>query len=157
MALGVSVLLQSIERFTEPAEIANPVLVMAVGAAGVGSNVIMLLALGGKSDLVRCLLPAQYSGHAHGGHSHSHDGSQSEEHSHAGDGPNGTPPETSTHNPTPHHEGHAHARRESTKRTSRFGNVNILGVLVHIAGDAINSVAVSRCLSARNWQYRVDQ
>lgn len=58
MALGVSVLLQSIERFTEPAEIANPVLVMAVGAAGVGSNVIMLLALGGKSDLVCCFLPA---------------------------------------------------------------------------------------------------
>lgn len=49
MALGLSVLLQSIERFTEPAEITNPVLVMAVGAAGVGSNVIMLLALGGES------------------------------------------------------------------------------------------------------------
>lgn len=50
MALGVSVLLQSIERFTEPAEITNPVLVMAVGAAGVASNVVMLLALGGKTN-----------------------------------------------------------------------------------------------------------
>ena len=48
MALGVSVLLQSIERFISPSEITDPVLVMAVGAAGVGSNIIMLLILGGK-------------------------------------------------------------------------------------------------------------
>lgn len=51
MALGVSILLQSIERFVEPSGISDPVLVMAVGAAGVGSNIIMLLVLGGKSDL----------------------------------------------------------------------------------------------------------
>ena len=48
MALGVSVLLQSIERFTEPSEISDPVMVMAVGAAGIGSNVLMLLILGGE-------------------------------------------------------------------------------------------------------------
>jgi zinc transporter 1 len=49
MALGVSVLLQSIERFTEPSEISDAVMVMIVGAAGIGSNVLMLLILGGKS------------------------------------------------------------------------------------------------------------
>jgi zinc transporter 1 len=48
MALGVSVLLQSIERFIEPSKISNPVMVMAVGAAGIGSNVLMLLILGGE-------------------------------------------------------------------------------------------------------------
>lgn len=46
-ALGVSVLLQSIERFLEPKAISDPILVMAVGAAGIGSNVLMLLFLGG--------------------------------------------------------------------------------------------------------------
>lgn len=49
MALGVSILLQSIERFVEPTELTNPVLVMSVGAAGVGSNILMLLVLGGGS------------------------------------------------------------------------------------------------------------
>jgi zinc transporter 1 len=48
MALGVSVLLQSIERFIEPSELTDPILVMAVGAAGIGSNVLMLLVLGGE-------------------------------------------------------------------------------------------------------------
>lgn len=47
MALGVSILLQSIERFIEPKEIERPILVMAVGAGGIGSNIIMLLFLGG--------------------------------------------------------------------------------------------------------------
>lgn len=58
MALGVSVLLQSIERFTEPSEISDPVMVMAVGAAGIGSNVLMLLILGGECPL-RCWKSAQ--------------------------------------------------------------------------------------------------
>lgn len=150
MALGVSILLQSIERFTEPAEITNPVLVMAVGAAGVGSNVFMLLALGGTSDLTSGLCLAHHTGHSHGGHSHSHNDHQPEEHTHAGSGPDGTYPESSAHDFTPNHEGHAHTLRNSNTRVSRFGNVNILGVLIHIAGDAINSVAVSRCLFAGN-------
>jgi zinc transporter 1 len=48
MALGVSVILQSIERFIQPSRLESPVLVMSVGAAGIGSNILMLLVLGGK-------------------------------------------------------------------------------------------------------------
>lgn len=95
------------------------------------------------------VLGSHVPGHAHGGHSHSHDDHESVEDTHADHGPDGTCPETSAHNSTPHHEGHAHNRSGSNRKASRFGNVNVLGVLVHIAGDAINSVAVSRCLSPR--------
>ena len=48
MALGVSALLQSIERFTDPTEVTDPVLIMAVGAAGIASNILMLAVLGGE-------------------------------------------------------------------------------------------------------------
>lgn len=143
MALGVSVLLQSIERFAEPSEITDPALVMAVGAAGVGSNVIMLLILGGESGLIRIrnaeirTLGHAHGGHSHGGHDHGHGGDQDHSHDpHAEGTVDGT-----GHN----HHGHAHVRASETKKPSRFQNVNILGVLIHILGDALNSVAVSEC------------
>lgn len=61
-ALGVSVLLQSIERFVDPPEVTQPVLIMAVGAAGILSNVLMLLILGGEETLVPVSSDAESTG-----------------------------------------------------------------------------------------------
>lgn len=42
------------------------------------------------------------------------------------------------------HDGHAHARAdEAAPKKSRFTDLNILGILIHILGDALNSIAVS--------------
>jgi zinc transporter 1 len=53
MALGVSIILQTIERFLEPNEVLDPILIMAIGAAGVGSNVLMIMIMGGRSPPFR--------------------------------------------------------------------------------------------------------
>lgn len=106
LALGVSVLLQSIDRFINPSEVGNPVLVAIIGAAGIASNFLMLLLLGGHT------------------HSHGH-GIALDELSTSGE----------------HlHSDHAHFTRPKPKK-GRF-DLNILGVLLHILGDGINSLAV---------------
>lgn len=51
LALGVSVVLQSIERFINPSGIEEPILIMVIGAAGVGSNILMLAIIGGSFAL----------------------------------------------------------------------------------------------------------
>lgn len=83
-------------------------------------------------------------GHAHG-HSHgsqpdpvAHDHNQDRAgHSHPVDGHASVPASRDHHQ----HAGHAHTRVQA--KPPRFHNVNILGVLIHIMGDALNSIAVS--------------
>merc|ERR1711939_1254722 len=106
LALGVSVILQSVDRFINPSELTNPILVAIIGAAGIGSNFLMVLLLGGHN------------------HSHGH----------------GTPMDELTSSGEHVHADHAHYTRSQPKK-SRF-NLNLLGVLLHILGDAINSLAV---------------
>lgn len=65
-ALCFTIVLEAIERFTEPHEIESPLVVVGVGAAGLLVNLLGL-----------CL----FHGHAGGGHGHSHGG-----HSHGGKG-----------------------------------------------------------------------
>ena len=106
LALGVSVILQSVDRFINPSELGNPVLVAIIGAAGIASNFLMLLLLGGHA------------------HSHGH-GVALDELASSGE----------------HlHSDHAHFTRPQPTK-SRF-DLNILGVLLHILGDGINSLAV---------------
>lgn len=68
-ALCFTIVLEAVERFTEPQEIDSPVVVAGVGAAGLLVNLLGL-----------CL----FHGHAGGGHGHSHGG-----HSHGGKGKRG--------------------------------------------------------------------
>jgi zinc transporter 1 len=110
LALGISVVLQSVDRFINPSEVNNPVLVAIIGGAGIGSNFLMLALLGSHS------------------HSHGHDGVPMDNIS--GEG-----------GPGEHvHAAHAHFKRQQPKKR-RF-DLNVLGVLIHILGDGINSVAV---------------
>ena len=50
MALGLSIVLNSIHRFFELEQITEPILVLIIGAAGIGSNILMLLIVGGMSS-----------------------------------------------------------------------------------------------------------
>lgn len=106
LALGVSVILQSVDRFINPSELGNPILVAIIGAAGIGSNFLMVLLLGS--------------------HTHSH--------------AQGIVMDELTSSGEHVHSDHAHFTRSQPKK-SRF-DLNILGVLLHILGDGINSLAV---------------
>ncbi|KAG6298909.1 hypothetical protein E4U09_000443 [Claviceps aff. purpurea] len=73
IALCVSIILEALTRFVEPPEINQPKLILIVGCAGLASNLLGFVVLGGH-------------GHSHGdeedGHSHSH-AHHDHEHGHA--------------------------------------------------------------------------
>ncbi|KAM8726493.1 zinc transporter 1a [Acanthopagrus schlegelii] len=152
-ALCFTIILEAIERFTEPNEIESPQMVAWVGAAGLLVNLIGL-----------CL----FHGHAGGGHGHSHGG-----HSHgnkskrgkagkiqkAGNGSSGE----ETNNLVANHNspGDVRPRKEiSCKESTEVqmnGNthyeemdhehdssaqLNMRGVFLHVLGDALGSVIV---------------
>ncbi len=72
IALCVSIILEAVTRLIEPPEINNPKLILIVGCAGLFSNLLGFVVLGGH-------------GHDHG-HEHSHgDGAVGQDHSHSHD------------------------------------------------------------------------
>ncbi|RFU78864.1 zinc homeostasis factor 1 [Trichoderma arundinaceum] len=79
IALCVSIILEALTRFVEPPEINNPKLILIVGCAGLFSNLLGFVVLGGH-------------GHDHG-HDHDHDHDHEHEHEHDHD----------------HGHGHAHS------------------------------------------------
>lgn len=86
LALGVSVILQSVDRFIKSSEIDNAVLVAIIGGAGIASNLVMLALLGLHS------------------HSHSHD------HATADNVSGGGQPGEHVH------AAHAHSKRQQPKK-----------------------------------------
>lgn len=66
-ALCFTIILEAVERFTEPHEIEKPVVVIAVGAAGLLVNLLGLCLFHGHGG-------GGGHGHSHGGHGHSHGG-----------------------------------------------------------------------------------
>uniref|UniRef100_A0A8C9X001 Solute carrier family 30 member 1a n=1 Tax=Sander lucioperca TaxID=283035 RepID=A0A8C9X001_SANLU len=152
-ALCFTIVLEAVERFTEPDEIDSPLVVAGVGAAGLLINLLGL-----------CL----FRGHAGGGHGHSHGG-----HSHgnknkrgktgksqkAGNGSSGE----ETNNLVGNHNspGDVRPRNEISCKDSTEvqinGNphfeemdhdhdassqLNMRGVFLHVLGDALGSVIV---------------
>ncbi|KAJ6443030.1 zinc homeostasis factor 1 [Purpureocillium lavendulum] len=81
IALCVSIILEALTRFVEPPEINNPKLILIVGCAGLFSNLLGFVVLGGH-------------GHSHDhdhddeGHDHAH-GEHAHDHSHANDAEEG--------------------------------------------------------------------
>ncbi|KAL5360142.1 cation efflux protein [Aspergillus floccosus] len=109
LALGVSVFLQSVERFISLQRVAveNPRLMFAMGAVGLGLNLVSVVVLHGDHS--------HSHGHGHGhGHGHSHSSK--------------TADESLQHTHTHTHE-HDH-------------DLNMLGVLLHVIGDAANNLGV---------------
>lgn len=157
-ALCFTVVLEAVERFTEPHEIESPKVVVAVGAAGLAVNLLGL-----------CM----FRGHAHGGgHGHSHGGGGKK-------GKKGNKPSTcnntsssstaeeETNNLVPGHGTTTAAERRGKTGSSHDGCVdvqingnatyddleqdhshdtasqlNMRGVFLHVLGDALGSVIV---------------
>ncbi|KAM9339350.1 zinc transporter 1a [Symphorus nematophorus] len=151
-ALCFTIVLEAIERFTEPHEIESPQVVAGVGAAGLLVNLLGL-----------CL----FHGHAGGGHGHSHGGGHSHGNKNkrgktgkkAGNGSSGE----ETNNLVGNHNSPGDARprneiscKDSTEvqmngnthfeemdhETDSSSQLNMRGVFLHVLGDALGSVIV---------------
>ncbi|KAF2031014.1 cation efflux protein [Setomelanomma holmii] len=105
LALGLSIALQSIERFISIEHVENPKLVLIVGSVGLFLNLISALFL----------------------HEHDHD------HGH------GSVTDIENISPAPTHAAHMHITASPKKHGMDLG---ILGVLIHVLGDAINNIGV---------------
>ncbi|XP_034555669.1 zinc transporter 1a [Notolabrus celidotus] len=155
-ALCFTIVLEAVERFTEPQEIESPLVVAGVGAAGLLVNLLGL-----------CL----FHGHAGGGHGHSHGGGHG--HSHGNKNKRGKKSQKAgngstleeTNNLVGNHSspGEARQRNEISHKASAEvqmnGNthyeemdhehdhdssaqLNMRGVFLHVLGDALGSVIV---------------
>ncbi|RVE55699.1 hypothetical protein OJAV_G00228900 [Oryzias javanicus] len=148
-ALCFTIVLEAIERFTEPHEIDSPEVVAGVGAAGLLVNLLGL-----------CL----FHGHAGGGHGHSHGGG----HSHgskgkkgksqkAGNGSAGEETNYLVGNHTSNTKASTEVSCKDSTEVQMNGNthfdemeaetdsssqLNMRGVFLHVLGDALGSVIV---------------
>ncbi|KAF3010922.1 hypothetical protein E8E13_010045 [Curvularia kusanoi] len=100
LALGLSISLQSIERFIYPQHVENPKLVLIIGCIGLTLNLIS--AVHTHADVENLSI-------------------------------------TSAASTTDHHQAHLHLSLSTHKHGLDLG---ILGVLIHILGDAINNIGV---------------
>ncbi|TGJ80372.1 hypothetical protein E0Z10_g8391 [Xylaria hypoxylon] len=147
LALGVSIFLQSIERFiairASPAStiVESPKLVIIIGSVGLALNILSASIL------------HEHHGHDHDthdhGHSdaenHSHDPEHGHEHSHS-------PVNIEAAIPSRQHSiddipltpisAHAEHRHTIIELRAPGRDLGMLGVLVHVLGDALNNVAV---------------
>nr|XP_019046741.1 hypothetical protein I302_05495 [Kwoniella bestiolae CBS 10118]OCF25671.1 hypothetical protein I302_05495 [Kwoniella bestiolae CBS 10118] len=129
IALALSIFLQSIERFINVEDVDHPLWVMIVGCCGLALNVVSILVV----------------------HEHSHDHQKSSFPDEPLDlelsrikaaatspglrGPAALAPLNVDHSQH-HHAQQDEAKKESTR------NLGLLGVLVHLLGDAINNIGV---------------
>jgi zinc transporter 1 len=163
LALGVSIFLQSIERFITHPEIQDPLLVVIVGAIGLGLNIISMIFLHEHShdhgDHHHHHDHADDHGHSHN-HSHDHSHNHSHRHSHRHSHPGALPltipseddvspdedaigssvPMPHRHTETDHHQ-HRH-RHATNKHKHNHLDYGMAGVLLHLAGDAFNNIGV---------------
>ncbi|SPN98578.1 related to cation diffusion facilitator family metal ion transporter [Cephalotrichum gorgonifer] len=130
LALGVSIFLQSIERFVEVRPVEDPMTVLILGGVGLFLNVISLFFL-----------------HDHGhGHSHGYSHEDSHEHNHGHDDEKSQendkpvdPDTTSSSTPAIRHHEHRHA---GLSLAAPGHDLGMMGVIVHVIGDAINNIGV---------------
>ncbi|KAI1089579.1 cation efflux protein [Rostrohypoxylon terebratum] len=154
LALGISIFLQSIERFISIERVDNPILVLIIGCVGFALNLLSVTLL------------HELHGHDHGhGHGHSHNHSEGEQHDHAenhdhghghghdhshvnveaGRQVNGVSSEE--HNEIPlspmsAHAAHAEHRHTIVNLQASGRDLGMMGVLFHVIGDACNNIGV---------------
>lgn len=136
--------MQSIERFIKIKEVEHPKVVLIVGCVGLFLNIISAAFLHGKyrGTSVSLYIVTNRSEHHDHDHGHSHNG-----HTHL----------ASNSDHTPHEEGHSHHSMTSFElsgdshvthmhHTANLGpsgiDLGIMGVLIHLVGDALNNIAV---------------
>ncbi|KAI1170651.1 cation efflux protein [Nemania sp. FL0916] len=149
LALGLSIFLQSIERFISIQPVENPKLVLIIGSIGLTLNILSATLL------------HEHHGHDHGGHghghghdhahsvsgSHGHDHDHEHEHSHSHSHDNIEAAIPSAHIssddiPLTPISAHAEHRHTIVKLQAPGRDLGMMGVLVHVMGDALNNLAV---------------
>ncbi|EWG45684.1 hypothetical protein FVEG_06383 [Fusarium verticillioides 7600] len=130
LALGISILLQAVERFVHLTRVQQPFLIMIVGCVGLALNILVLFFL-----------------HEHD-HEHEHQGDRQHSHDDRLQNQETTGPLTNetisqsmtglAHIPMDHHN-HRHTTM-SVKGPGR--DLGMLGVFIHVLGDAINNIGV---------------
>ncbi|CCT64085.1 related to zinc/cadmium resistance protein [Fusarium fujikuroi IMI 58289] len=130
LALGISILLQAVERFVHLTPMRQPFLIMIVGCVGLALNILVL-----------SFLHEHDHEHGHQGHRrHSHDDRQQNQET-TGPLTNEATSESMTglaRIPMNHHN-HRH-KTMSVKSPGR--DLGMLGVFIHVLGDAINNIGV---------------
>ncbi|KAL1582282.1 hypothetical protein WHR41_09164 [Cladosporium halotolerans] len=130
LALGVSIFLQSIERFVSVQPVENPLLVMIIGCVGFALNVVSAIILGhGMLPPSKTCISLDTDRRADHGDTHSH-----------GE-PNAAEPQTLPEVSRPHQE-HRHALADDPSKGKPEHDLGIMGVLLHVAGDAANNIGV---------------
>ncbi|KAI1209529.1 cation efflux protein [Annulohypoxylon truncatum] len=145
LALGISIFLQSIERFISIERVDKPVLVLIMGCVGFTLN------------LLSATLLHELHGHDHG-HGHGHGHANEAEHDHAeihghdhdhshvnieaGIQVNGTFVEDHDEIPLTPISAHAEHRHTIVNLQSSGHDLGMMGVLLHVIGDACNNVGV---------------
>lgn len=157
-ALCFTIVLEAVERFTEPHEIDSPEVVAGVGAAGLLVNLLGLCLFHGHAG--------GGHGHSHGGHGHSHGNKNKRGKNKTKKAGNGSTLEE-TNNLVGNHSSPGEARqrneivRKSSAELQMNGNthyeemghehqhehdsssqLNMRGVFLHVLGDALGSVIV---------------
>ncbi|KAL5595813.1 hypothetical protein FOVSG1_009502 [Fusarium oxysporum f. sp. vasinfectum] len=130
LALGISILVQAVERFVHLTRVQQPFLIMIVGCVGLALNILVL-----------SFLHEHDHEHDHqGGRRHRHDDRQQNQET-IGSLTNEAISESVTglaHIPMNHHN-HRHTT-VSVKSPGR--DLGMLGVFIHVLGDAINNIGV---------------
>ncbi|KAJ5748023.1 uncharacterized protein N7511_009719 [Penicillium nucicola] len=127
--LGISIFLQSIERFIALQHVQNPKMMFIVGCVGLGLNIISAFILhehghghdNGPSSTVEA--PSHVSEHCQDSSSKHYD------HKHLSF-------EKFCQSTTTHNHGHGHGHGHD------HGDLGMMGVFVHVIGDAINNLGV---------------
>ncbi|OQE31499.1 hypothetical protein PENSTE_c001G01595 [Penicillium steckii] len=140
--LGISVFLQSIERFISLQEVENPKLVLIMGCVGFGLNLISVLFLHDHDH---------DHDHGHGyeeGHDHEHKHSHNHTSSHDSSG-NETAEDVSHRHDSAtvglveqKHFHHKHNSKDSKNPKSANRDLAMMGVLIHVLGDCANNLGV---------------
>lgn len=156
-ALGLSIFLQSLERFISVQRVERPMLVLIIGAIGLTLNLISAVFLHGKLSLrdnskIRVELTIISTEHGHG-HEHSRNQTSTSESS--------PPANNSTTTTTDAiefsfgtvgagvHTSHRHVTTPGSARKGR--DLGMLGVFLHVIGDAINNIGVMASAAAIWW------
>ncbi|QYS93657.1 Cd2+/Zn2+ transporter protein [Trichoderma simmonsii] len=149
LALGVSILVQAIERFVNVTVVDQPKVILIVGCVGLGLNLLVLSFLHDHDH-------DHGDGHGHGhdhGHAHAHEHERGHDHSsshrhetlHEEDAAtridDGTAPEAEAR-PTLASSGHHQHRHVSVSPSRPSRDLGMLGVMIHVVGDAINNIGV---------------
>ncbi|KAK1635003.1 cation efflux protein [Colletotrichum phormii] len=132
LALGVSILLQAFERFTQLPHVEDPVLVLIMGCIGLGLNVIVLSFLHAMCNESN---PKNTETHHHEHIQERHPDEESRE------PPSHSPPPPSDPNTSSNPEPKPSLPSAKHHHT-RPRDLNMLGVLLHVLTDALNNLSV---------------